>query len=98
MAPKEPNGYRKVVISVSTALIVGAIFAVFALWQRAVSADDVSRQIRFESPYNQDRELIHHALDKDIPEIQEKLDRMGTEQIQQRVILERIDRRLNGDQ
>ena len=85
---------RRSMISAGGILLSGAIVGLLALWHQSVSAADVSRQIQLESPYVQDRELIRRAVRVEIPEIRRKLDSVRTEQIEQRAILERIQRSL----
>ncbi len=81
------NGtFRKISISVATTLIAGSIAGVLLLWQQSVTAEDVSRQIGLESPFVRHEEIFLQMKD-DVKELR-------TEQMQQRIILERIDGKL----
>ena len=78
---------RKIAVSVLTTLIAGSVVGLLILWQQSVTAEDVSRQIQIESPFVKQEETFRTMKD-DVKELR-------AEQMQQRIILERIDAKLS---
>lgn len=87
---------RTVLISVMIAAICGSAGASLLMWKTHITRKDVSGQIKLESPYNADRPLVRRMMDKELPEMQHKLDDMHTEQMQQRGLLEAIHKNMGG--